>query len=151
VSTPIPDYQSIACSVTYASGFVYIGDGNTIRKVNPRTDWMTSVAGTGEVGPLGDGGQAQFAWMDGPCGVTADHSGNLVVADSAHNRVRVIAASTGRFYGRAMTSGHIYTVAGNGKPDFNGDGGPATKAELNFPERVAVDSAGNLVITDRGN
>ena len=62
-----------------------------------------------------------------------------------------MAASTGTFYGQAMTAGHIYTVAGDGTAGFSGDGGPATSAELSFPEGVAVDGAGNLVIADTSN
>ena len=77
-----------------------------------------------------------------------DHAGNLVILDTDNNRVRVVAARSGRFYGQAMTARHIYTVAGDGTFTFSGDGGPATKAGLSFPEGVAVDPAGNLVIAD---
>ncbi len=77
-----------------------------------------------------------------------DHAGNLVILDTDNNRVRVVAARSGRFYGQAMTARHIYTVAGDGTFTFSGDGGPATKAGLSFPEGVAVDPGGNLVIAD---
>jgi len=50
-----------------------------------------------------------------------------------------------------MTAGDIYTVAGNGTLGFSGDGGPGTAAELFVPHAVAVDRAGNLVVTDTGN
>jgi hypothetical protein len=63
----------------------------------------------------------------------------------------VVAGKTGTFYGQAMTAGNIYTVAGDGTGGFSGDGGPATSAELNFPEAVAVDAAGNLIIADANN
>ena len=62
-----------------------------------------------------------------------------------------MAARTGTFYGKAMTGGDIYTVAGDGTFGFSGDGGPATSAELNGPQGVAVDAAGNLLIADTGN
>jgi hypothetical protein len=75
-----------------------------------------------------------------------DAAGNLVIADSDTERVRVVvAASTGTFYGRVMTKGDIYTVAGNGAIGFAGDGGAATGAELDQPFGVAVDAAGLLV------
>jgi hypothetical protein len=74
-------------------------------------------------------------------------SGNLLIADTENNRVRVLAATTGTFYGRAMTAGRIYTVAGNGEPGFAGDGGPGVSAGLNTPEGVATDGSG-LVIAD---
>lgn len=43
---------------------------------------------------------------------TADHGGDLVIADTGGNRIRVVAKRTGRLFGRAVTAGDIYTVAG---------------------------------------
>jgi DNA-binding beta-propeller fold protein YncE len=83
--------------------------------------------------------------------VAVDRSGNLVIADYSNARVRVVAAATGTFYGQPMTAGDVYTVAGNGTLGFSGDGGPATRAELNSPAGVAVNSAGNLLIADTDN
>jgi trimeric autotransporter adhesin len=79
-----------------------------------------------------------------------DGVGNLVISD-AYNRIRVVAGSAGMFYGQAMTAGQIYTVTGTGTAGFSGDGGPATKAELDFPVGVAVDGAGDLLIADSNN
>jgi sugar lactone lactonase YvrE len=110
-----------------------------------------TVAGDGSVGYSGDGGPATQAELALPGGVAVDASGNLVIADSANNRVRVVAARTGTFYGQAMTAGDIYPVAGDGQPGFSGDGGPASQAELSTPNDVAVDGAGNLVIADTNN
>ena len=72
------------------------------------------------------------------------------VADTFNNRIRVVAASTGTFYGQAMTAGDIYTVAGAGG-GFSGDGGPATAAHMTSPMGVVADSAGNVVIAASGN
>ena len=83
--------------------------------------------------------------------MTADGAGNLLIADTRNNRVRVVAASTGTFYGQAMTAGHIYTVAGNGHGGFAGDGHLATHAQFFSPDGVAVDGGGNLLIADAGN
>jgi trimeric autotransporter adhesin len=110
-----------------------------------------TVAGTGEAGYSGDGGPATSAEVDDPAGVSVDGAGNLVIADTGNNRIRVVAASTGTFYGQAMTAGDIYTVAGTGDAGFSGDGGPATSAEVDDPAGVSVDGAGNLVIADTGN
>ena len=77
-----------------------------------------------------------------------DGAGNLVITDSANDRVRVVAAGTGTFYGQSMIAGDIYTVAGNGTGGFSGDGGPALSAELNHPQGVAVDAAGDLLVAD---
>ena len=86
-----------------------------------------------------------------PEDVLVDGAGNLVVADSGNNRVRVVAAADGTFYGQAMTAGDIYTVAGNGTGGFAGDGGPAQSAELSHPQGVTVDAAGDLLVADAGN
>jgi NHL repeat len=106
-----------------------------------------SVAGDGTPGFLGDGGPATLAELNAPQQVAVDGAGNLVIADTGNNRIRIAAATTGTFYGRAMTAGRIYTVAGNGKPGFAGDGGPCVSAELNAPEGMAIDGSG-LVIAD---
>jgi DNA-binding beta-propeller fold protein YncE len=110
-----------------------------------------TVAGNGTQGFSGDGGPATSAELNHPFGVAADEAGNLVFTDLQNQRVRVVAASTGSFYGQAMTAGDIYTVAGNGRLGFSGDGGPATSAELLDPYGVAVDGAGNLLISDSVN
>jgi hypothetical protein len=138
------------CGVGYGDGHLYVAAGRAIREVAPSTDWLTTPAGTGTLGPLGDGGPAGRATVDA-CAVAVDHAGNLVIADTYQAQVRVVAAATGTFYGQAMTAGDIYTVAGDGAGGFAGDGGPAVKAELNYPHGVAVDSAGNLVIADSFN
>jgi hypothetical protein len=106
-----------------------------------------TIAGTGAVGFSGDGGLAVKAKLDYPTAAGTDHHGNVLIADGLNRRVRVIAAATGTFYGRRMTVGHIYTVAGDGDGSFSGDGGPAVKAGMG-PQAVATDSAGNLIIAD---
>ena len=63
----------------------------------------------------------------------------------------MVADSTGTFYGKPMTAGDIYTVAGDGTQGFAGDGGAATKAMLFNPESIAVDASGRLVIADTIN
>jgi len=136
------------CGVSYGSGRLYIADSGSVRSVNQRTGWLTTPAGTGSSGPLGDGGPAASANLFNACGVVVDHQGNLVIGDGGDNRVRVVAARTGTFYGQAMTAGHIYPVAGNGTIGPAGNGGLATKADVTAPDSVAVDGAGNLVIGD---
>ena len=132
------------------TGGLYLADYGSVALVNAQTDQLTPVAGTGVTGPVGDKGAATRASMITTM-VAQDKSGNLLIADQGNQRVRVAAAHTGTFYGQAMTAGHIYTVAGNGTQAYSGDGGPATAAELSFPNGIAVDAAGNLVITDSGN
>src|SRR5215471_14851783 len=111
-----------------------------------------TVAGNGQFGYSGDGTvAATAAKLDGPPAVAVDGAGNLVIADSGNDRIRVVPVKTGTFYGQAMTARHIYTVAGNGTTGFSGDGGPATAAELYYPNQAAVDGDGNLVIADTAN
>jgi hypothetical protein len=110
-----------------------------------------TIAGNGSAGSGGDGGPAVKAGLYRPTGVGLDAAGNVLIAVSYDERVRVVAAKTGRFYGRAMTVGDIYTIAGNGTEGFSGDGAPATAAELNTPLRVTVDAVGNVLISDSFN
>jgi trimeric autotransporter adhesin len=110
-----------------------------------------TIAGTGTAGYSGDGGPGTAAELNGPGGVAADSAGNVLSADWGNNRVRVVAASSGTFYGQAMTAGDIYTIAGSSAAGYSGDGGPATAAELNGPAGLAVDAQGNVLINDSGN
>ena len=80
-----------------------------------------------------------------PGALAFDAQGNLLIADSQPFQIRVVAARTGTFYGQAMTTGHIYGIAGDGTPGFTGDGGPATSAEITFAG-LRLDSHGNLLI-----
>jgi hypothetical protein len=107
-----------------------------------------SIAGTGTAGFTGDGGPATRAQLSGPTVVAIDASGNLLIADHGNDRVRMVAATTGTFYGQAMTAGNIYTIAGTGKAGFTGDGGSATRAQLSGPTGLAVDYSGSLLIAD---
>ena len=149
-----------APTVTFdSSGNVVVADANNnrVRLIPVRSGrffgrTMTAgdvytIAGTGATGFSGDGGPAVKARLSYPTAVGADHHGNVLVVDGLNDRVRVIAAATGTFYGRKMTVGHIYTVAGDGNRLFSGDGGPAVKAGL-APEAVATDAAGDLIIAD---
>jgi len=112
--------------------------GSRVRKVSGGT--LSTVAGvSGTAGYSGDGGAATSAQLNGPNGVTVDASGNVYVADTHNNRVRMISGGT------------ISTIAGNGAAGSAGDGGPATGAQLNLPQGVAVDSSGNVYIADTGN
>jgi hypothetical protein len=120
---------------------------------------ISTVAGTGGIGEHGDGGPAVSATVDRAEGVAVDPHGNLVIADSTNNRVRVVAASAAN-PGYALggcagpctwTVGDIYRVAGTAIGGYNGDNLPATSAQLFAPTGVAVDKVGNPVIADSLN
>jgi sugar lactone lactonase YvrE len=110
-----------------------------------------TVAGTGRAGDGGDGGLATRSMLRSPASVALDPAGNVLLADSGNNRVRVVAAASGSFYGRAMRAGRIYTIAGTGRAGSSGDRGPATAARLSNPAGIAVDHHGNVVLADHGN
>jgi len=150
-------------AVPDATGDVFIADtsNNRIRMIAGRTGTfygqaMTAgdiytIAGDGTLGFYGDGGPATAAELSGPLGVSLDAAGNLLIADTGNNRIRVIAATTGTFYGQAMTAGDVYTVAGSGTGAFSGDGGPARRADLDQPAGVSTGPGGTLLVADRGN
>jgi sugar lactone lactonase YvrE len=119
-------------------GNLFIADNANlrIRKVDT-SGIITTVAGGGSAG-LGDGGLATDAQFNGAFGITIDRLGNLFIADG--NRIR-----------KVDVSGIITTVAGTGVPGFEGDGGPATNAQLDYPFGLAVDSGGNLFIAEAAN
>jgi sugar lactone lactonase YvrE len=123
------------------SGNVYIADtdNHRIRMVSPAGN-ITTVAGNGTGGYSGDGGPATSVELDYPKGVAVDGSGSLYIADTSNNRIR-----------KVSPAGNITTAAGNGTGGYAGDGGPATSAELNYPEGVAMDASGNLYIADTDN
>jgi len=133
-----------------AHGNVYVADtyNNRVVKVTSQGEVFT-VAGDGTAGYSGDGRLAAFAQLNEPSGVAVDAQGNLYIADSSNNVIRRVDAKTGT----------ITTVAGNFTADkandglggFSGDGGPATSAQLNDPQGVAVDGAGDLFIADTFN
>lgn len=105
------------------------------------SSFLYTVAGNYSSGYSGDGGPAPLAQLYFPSGTASDSSGNLYIADTQNNVVREVAATTGI----------ITTIAGTGTFGYSGDGGQATSAQLNLPNGVAVDSAGNLYISDSGN
>ncbi len=124
-----------------SSGAVFVADtgGNQIRKFTVGGT-IAAFAGTGTSGNAGDGAAATSATLAAPTGVAVDSSGNVYIADKSNNRIRKV------------SSGTITAFAGTGTAGGTGDGGAATSALLNLPQKVAVDSAGtNVYIADTGS
>ncbi len=121
-----------------SAGNLYVADAanNRVRRISP-SGTIVTVAGTGVAGYSGDYGPATSAQLNQPVGVAVDSAGNLYIADTGNNRIRVV-----------LTNGTIAPLAGNGNAAFEGDGGPAVLAALHAPEGVAVDAAGNVYIAD---
>lgn len=114
-----------------AAGNLYFSDtGNhAIRKVDAVSGKISAVAGSGRKGDSGEGGPATAAELDEPYGIVLDRSGNLYFADRLNRKVKRVDAG----------SGAISTVAGTGKAESGGDGGPAAEAGLVEPNGVALD------------
>jgi hypothetical protein len=110
-----------------------------------------TVAGTGAGGYVGNGRPATQAKLHVPFALATDQAGNVLIADTFNDRVRVLAAASGTFYGRAMIAGDIYTIAGNGYQFYSGDGHPARDAELGDSGLLAVTRSGDLAIADTGS
>ena len=128
------------------SGNIYFSSSNNCVFKLSTSGVLTLVAGNSRAGFSGDGGPAVNAQLNSPQGVAFDPAGNLYIADSLNNRVRMV-----------TPQGIISTFAGNGlsSPDsvpgsFN-DGGPATQGLLKRPQGVATDGAGNVYIADTGD
>ena len=126
-----------------AAGNVYIADtaNNRVRKLTIATGILTTIAGSGtSPGFAGDGGPAKSALLNNPKGVAVDAAGNVFVADTFNQRIRVIS-----------TAGIITTIAGNGFAGYQGDGGPAVTAELQFPTGLAMGPNGVIYVADGQN
>lgn len=136
VSALTAQFISISGIAVDGAGNLFISDlvANKVRKVAPN-GIITTVAGSGTQGFSGDGGPASAALLKSPRGLAVDTAGNLYIVDASNFRVR-----------KVSVSGIITTVAGGGP---GGDGGQATSAILSFPTGVAVDSVGNIYITDQ--
>lgn len=125
-----------------SSGNVFIADtsNHRIRKYNMFTESIVTIVGTGQ-GFSGDNGPAIDAQLNQPIDVALDSFGNIYIADSFNNRIRMV----------NMNTKIITTIAGTGVSEFSGDAGPAIDANLNKPRGVIIDLSGNILISDSGN
>lgn len=121
-------------------GSLYLCDiGNhVIRRIDPRSGNITTVAGTGKPGPTPDGAPIRGTPLRGPRSLDFDRAGNLWLATREGNQVF-------RFDLRAGT---IHHVAGTGAKGFTGNGGPAREATLSGPKGIAVDREGHVWLAD---
>jgi DNA-binding CsgD family transcriptional regulator/sugar lactone lactonase YvrE len=122
-------FAPVALAVS-ADGSLYIADTNNhrVRMVDHSGNIFT-IAGSGVAGYAGDRGSARDAQLNLPLGLAFDRAGNLYIADSANNRVRMVDGN-----------GVITTVAGDGSTQ-----------QLRGPTAVAVDANGVLFVSDTGN
>ena len=114
-------------------------NNNVVRQVSSKGTIRT-VAGDGGKAYGGDGGRAVAAQLDYVHDVALLEDGGFLVADMNNRRIR-----------KVDERGRIRTVAGNGNPGPDGDGGRATRAELNYPHAVAPLPGGGFLIADSRN
>ena len=147
-------FAAIAALLYHPSGVslstandLYIADSgnNKIRLVNG-AGIISTFAGTGELGSSGDGHLAINARLNNPTDVAIGLNGNVFIADSSNNKIRVV-----------NSLGIIKTFAGVGGYYMGGysmdlgDGGKAINATLSLPSGVAADLSGNVYIADTMN
>jgi GT2 family glycosyltransferase/sugar lactone lactonase YvrE len=133
-----PDGVAIA-----PDGDLIVADSHNdrIRRVDSTTRVITTIAGSGENGYDGDEKPATEAALNTPNAVATVPNGDIYIADTLNNRIRMIDHATG----------FIHTVAGDGEPGGDGpigDGGPATSAHLFMPSDVQIASNGDIYIAD---
>ena len=145
------------------AGNIYIADtGNhLIRKVTRSTGYLTTLAGDivrgsesqkdfGNNGYYGDGGPATKAILSNPNGLAIGLTGNIYIADTNNNVIRMVDISTNNITtvaGTALFATYYYSEDSG----YSGDNGPATEARLTKPKGIAIDTAGNIYIADSGN
>ena len=139
---------AVAASIGYvydttadAAGNVFFADysGQRVRRIDAATGIITTVAGTGTAGFSGDGGPATAAQLWGPLSVAINSAGDLFIVDRDNRRIRRVDGTTGI----------ITTIAGNGSyAGATGDGGPATNAGFSDVRGIALDSTGNIYVSE---
>jgi uncharacterized protein (TIGR03437 family) len=124
-----------------SAGNLYVADtfNHRIRRLST-SGIVTTVAGNGIAAFRGDGGQAATASLNYPRGVFFDASGNVLIADSINNRIRMV-----------TENGVIRTIAGNGLFGDAGDDGPAAQALFRYPRAVISNGAGGYLVLDTDN
>ncbi|PKB73424.1 MAG: hypothetical protein BZY75_01910 [SAR202 cluster bacterium Io17-Chloro-G7] len=123
-----------------AQGNLYVAEATNhcVRRVDPATGVISTVAGTGREGYSGDGGPATQATFNQPYSLQIDSNGDIYIVDRLNAVVRKVDAATGI----------ISTVAGTGEPGYGGDGGPGHAAQLREPNDCFLDGKGGLLIAD---
>ncbi len=166
---------------TDQSGNLFIADtaNHRVRRIDATTQIVTTIAGTGTQGFTGDSGPALNAQLNAPRGLAFDRGGNLYIADTGNNRVRIVnpfgiistltadiaapqqlaldttanlfVSSPHRVHRIDANTRAVVPIAGTGQPGFSGENVLGTNAQFNSPAGLAVDLSGNVFVVDREN
>jgi sugar lactone lactonase YvrE len=137
-------YHPLSVAVD-AAGNVFVAENAVIRKVTPAGVVTTLAGQPGQRGNVdGTGGVARFGFASLPNlflegGIALDGSGNIFVADGSNHTIR-----------KVTREGVVTTIAGRAGEEGNVDGN-GDAARFGYPVRLAVDSAGNLLVADSSN
>jgi hypothetical protein len=140
-----PDESRLATAASFDAGAVAVMPGGGYLVADDSNDEILRVGPNGRVsvvlgGPHETRPLATMPSLDEPEGIAALPRGGFLVSDTFNDRVL-----------KVSPRGHISTVAGNGQEGFGGDGGAATRAELDFPAGLAVMPHGGFLIADSDN
>lgn len=113
---------------------------STLKRWDPATDFIENFAGVGGRTFGGDGGPVSEAHLNLPSSVVINSIGEIIFADQANLRIRVI-----------HTNGIVDTICGTGEAGFSGDGGPATQAQIWSPVGQGAQPGGRLSIDKRND
>lgn len=121
-------------------GNLYICDvsNHVIRRVDMKTNVITTIAGTGKAGPTPDGAPIAGTPLNNPRSLDFDRAGNLWFVTREGNQLLKF----------DLKAGKIHHIAGTGATGFTGNGGPAKLATLSGPKGVAIDAEGNVWLAD---
>ena len=132
-------------------GATYVGDvDGVVRALHDGSSWESVTAGLGgpSAGFSGDGRSAAKAGLSNVLGVAADGAGDVLLSDTGNGRIRMVAAASRD----VLRAAHVPRATSTRSPATARPGSPATAArpprQLDAPEGLAVDAAGNVLITD---
>lgn len=138
--SPLPGPRALAA--TADTLWVVLREGNSVWKIDLKTQRLTHLGGIGKAGSTGDGGPARDATFNGPKGLAVDAHHNLLIVDSENDTIRRIAADTGL----------VTTLAGQAKMrGFSGDDVLGSVARFSQPHGITVDQRGRIYVGDTRN
>jgi DNA-binding beta-propeller fold protein YncE len=116
-------------------------EGNAVVVLDPKTNTIRRMAGTGKSGFTGNGGPALMATLSGPKGIALDPAGNVYLADTESHSVRYLDAARGT----------LELLVGTGRRGDGPDGPRPFECQLARPHGVAIDRDGSILIGDSEN